>query len=67
VGESAKRLSSRTHIYVLVNGTSGSDQEYYVVPSAVVKRRTTEDKGGFFAFSKLGAEKYKGAWNALRR
>ena len=67
VGSNAKRLSCRTHIYVFVNGAKGSNQEYYVVPSAVVKRRTTEDKGGFFAFSRVGADKYKHAWKTFRR
>jgi hypothetical protein len=67
VGENARRLSSRTHIYVFVNGAKGSDQKYYVVPSAVVKRRTTEDKGGFFAFAREEAEKYRDAWSTLRR
>ena len=57
----------RTHIYVFVNGAKGSDQRYYVVPSAVVKRRTTEDRGGWFAFSKVGADKYKDAWSTIRR
>jgi hypothetical protein len=67
LSKSAKQISSRTHIYVFVNGTTGSDQEYYIVPSAVVKRRTTEEKGGWFAFAKAGADTYKDAWNTLRR
>jgi hypothetical protein len=67
VGQNAKRLASRTHIYVFVNGVTGSEQEYYVVPSAVVKRRVTEDRGDFFAFAKVDADKYKDAWSTLRR
>jgi hypothetical protein len=67
VGANAKRLSCRTHIYVFVNGAKGTDQEYYVVPSAVVKRRTTGERGGWFAFPMVGAEKFKDAWTTLRR
>jgi hypothetical protein len=67
VGANAKRLSCRTHIYVFVNGAKGSDQQYYVVPSAVVKRQTTEEKGAWFAFSRISADNYIDAWTTLRR
>jgi hypothetical protein len=72
LGEKAKRLASPTHFYVFVNfGAGGSDHEYYVVPSGVVKRRIHEDtaKTGstWYSFQRADAAKYKDAWNLLGR
>jgi len=72
LGEKAKRLASPTHIYVFVNfGASGSDHEYYVVPSGVVKRRMYEQTAKigttWYSFSRADAAKYKDAWELLGR
>ena len=70
LGEKAKRLSSRAHVYVFVNGARGGEHEYYVVPSGVVKRRMAEQttaKSTFYSFARDDAEKYKNAWKLLRR
>jgi hypothetical protein len=57
---------------VFVNfGASGSDHEYYVVPSGVVKRRMAEGtaKTGstWYSFFKADAAKCKDVWNLLGR
>lgn len=72
LGEKAKRLASPTHIYGLLNlGANGSDYEYYVVPSGVVKRRMAEQTARTgttrYSFFRADAAKYQDAWKFLGR
>ena len=60
--------TSDTHIYVLVNLTSGDDAalpEYFVVPSAVVKERTVyskHPKSEFYSLYRKDILDYKDKW-----
>jgi hypothetical protein len=68
VGEKAKRLKSRTHVYVFVNFNDNSQKhEYYVVPSKVVRKGTRDDfskRSGtpWYSFYRSDAEAYRDAW-----
>lgn len=61
-------LSSPTHIYVFVNLRGDARPDYYVVPSATVKRLGTTSpprSGGsvWHEFSRKNAERYKDGWS----
>jgi hypothetical protein len=66
VGKNAKEISSKTHIYVLVNiKKDGKEIEYYVVPSKIVAQNPGLSDGNWenFYFSDAKeAEYYRDRW-----
>ena len=71
VGEKAQLLSSRSHIYVLVNIRPGKEDEvheYFVVPSKAIAKLTQRyDRADstFYAVSRAAVEKYRDKWSVF--
>jgi len=72
VNERAREVSAPSHFYVFVNISSTKDDaerfEYFVVPSAVVARKTVVQKGEtstWYSFSLNDAEPYRSKWSQL--
>lgn len=59
VGKAAGSIASPSHIYVLIN-LCGGVPEFYVVPSADVKRRTTSNSGSWHNFPR--DDQYRDNW-----
>jgi hypothetical protein len=69
VGIKARQVESRTHIYVFVNlqDRTGT-HDFYVVPSAVVRKSTKEEKrprSTWFALYRRDIERYRDRWRLL--
>lgn len=61
----AIEIVSPTHIYVLVNLRKNGINEFFIVPSKVIAKKTLKEerKGGiFYSFSYSDAEPYKEKW-----
>ena len=71
VGEKAQLLSSRSHIYVLVNIRPGKEDEvheYCVVPSKAIAhltQRIERKNSTFYAVSRAAVEKYRDKWSVF--
>lgn len=71
VGEKAQLISSRSHIYVLVNIRQGKDSEtheYFVVPSRAISQLTQRfDRANsiFYAINRAAVEKYRDKWSVF--
>jgi ribosomal protein L18E len=72
VNERARELSAPSHFYAFVNistAKEGAERfEYFVVPSAVVARKTAVQKRAmstWYSFSLKDAEPYRGKWSQL--
>ena len=59
VGKAAENISSPSHVYILINLCDGKPC-FYVVPSAVVRRRTASNNGKWHSFAR--DERYRGNW-----
>ena len=71
VSEKAQSLSSKSHVYVLVNIRPGKEDEvheYFVVPSRVIaqlSRRSDHTNSTFYAVSRAEVEKYRDKWSVF--
>lgn len=71
VGEKAQLISSRSHIYVLVNIRQGKDSEiheYFVVPSRAISQLTQRfDRANsiFYAVNRAAVENYRDKWSVF--
>jgi len=69
VGERGARLTSRSHVYVLVNlRDKDGRHEFYVVPSAIVAEKTfvsERPRSTWFGFNKRDAEGFRDAWHIV--
>jgi hypothetical protein len=69
VGLKALQVESRTHVYVLLNiqDRTGS-HEFYIVPSAMVRRNTKEEKrphSTWYALYRRDIARYRDKWTLL--